>query len=114
MVLVDNKTAARPYPKNSVKKSDQLAIYNEFHPVEYCGYIVFHKKLKDNKIKWQFLIDKIEEEKKQQVFDEVDQALHDIKAEKFNRNRRSCNMYGKRCIFYNACFNNDYTGLIKR
>ncbi len=114
IVLLDNKTASRPYPKNSVLKSDQLAIYNEFYPVEYCGYVVLHKKLKNGKITWQLLVDKIPEEKKSQAFSDIEDTLQKIKEEKFYKNRKSCFAYGKKCGFYAACHQDDFTGLIKK
>jgi len=55
-VVLDLKTASRYYDKNSVKDSDQLALYiayfREFYPgMEKAGYIVLNKNIKKNRDK---------------------------------------------------------------
>lgn len=114
VVLIDNKTASKPYPKTSVKKSDQLTTYHEYFKTPYCGYIVLHKKLKENKVTWQFIVDTVDESRKDKIFEEIDEILGKIKDGDFRRNRKSCYLYGKRCPFFEACWNKDFSGLIKQ
>lgn len=64
VVVMDNKTSATKYEKDSVAKSDQLAIYQEIlnikeqdpadpwkHKIEACAYAVMSKKLNKKTIK---------------------------------------------------------------
>lgn len=50
-VLFDNKTATRPYEKDSVLKSPQLALYASMVGVEYAGFIVMNKQITKNRTK---------------------------------------------------------------
>ena len=56
-ILVDLKTAARPYSRNSVKESEQLALYfyylkNSTSPdMERAAYLVLNKQIKKNRKK---------------------------------------------------------------
>jgi hypothetical protein len=55
-VVLDLKTSGRYYDKNSVKDSDQLALYvayfREFYPgMEKAGYVVLNKNIKKNRQK---------------------------------------------------------------
>lgn len=114
VVLLDHKTAGKPYPKNSVVKSEQLAIYNEHYPVKYCGYAVFHKKLKDGKVTWQLLVDEIPEEMKAKAYEGVQTALTGLESGEFPKNPKSCWAYGKKCDYYSACYFGNYGNLLKK
>lgn len=56
-ILVDLKTAARYYDRNSVKESEQLALYyfylkqTKFPDMERAAYLVLGKTIKKNKVK---------------------------------------------------------------
>lgn len=51
-VLIDHKTSSVEYEPNSVKYSQQLALYKYFSPeIEWLGYIVFNKRISKNKTK---------------------------------------------------------------
>lgn len=56
-ILVDLKTAARPYDRNSVKESEQLALYylylkgTKFPEMERAAYLVLNKQIKKNRTK---------------------------------------------------------------
>jgi RecB family exonuclease len=50
-VLFDNKTATRPYEKDSVLKSPQLALYASMVGAEYAGFIVMNKQITKNRTK---------------------------------------------------------------
>ena len=113
-VLLDNKSASRPYAPTAVTESNQLAIYNEAFPVPFAGYVVMHKRLTDNKVTWQLLVDQISEEKKEITYQEIDEVLAAIKDKQFPQEKSSCYAYGKRCQYYNACHKNDYRGLKKQ
>jgi hypothetical protein len=118
-VLFDNKTSSdikKYYGKNSVKNSDQLALYTDYFPNHLSGYIAFSKKIssEDNKVNWTIVIDKISEEKTEEVFKEIEVSAQKIKDNIFQKNEKSCWSFGKRCSYYDACKKKDYSGLIKR
>lgn len=50
-VIFDNKTASRPYEKDSVLKSPQLALYASMVNAEYAGFIVMNKQITKNRKK---------------------------------------------------------------
>jgi hypothetical protein len=115
--IMDNKSASdvdKQYGKNSVKKSQQLAIYTEFEESKIAGYVALQKKPVDGKIKWNLVVDEIEDEQIEQAFNKVDKALNLIKNKEYPKNTKSCYAFGKLCPYFNACKKNDYTGLIKK
>ena len=50
-VIFDNKTASRPYERDSVLKSPQLALYASMVNAEYAGFIVMNKQITKNRVK---------------------------------------------------------------
>ncbi len=56
-ILVDLKTAARPYERGSVKESEQLGLYflylkgTKFPDMERAAYLVLSKQIKKNRVK---------------------------------------------------------------
>jgi hypothetical protein len=49
--VLDNKTSSRDYAWDSVRTSQQLALYSEIEDLEYAGYLVLYKNVKKNKKK---------------------------------------------------------------
>lgn len=98
--LLDNKTTSEAYSKNSVQTKDQLALYAAgFTDIEWFGYLTLNKK----NFKTQVILDKISEEKKNQVLDKFITTLDKIKNNEFEKNRKSCYAFGRRCEFYTHC-----------
>lgn len=98
--LLDNKTTSEPYPKDAVKKKDQLALYAAgFTDIEWFGYLTLNKK----NFKTQVILDKIDDEKKQEVLTKFVDTLHKIKDEQFEKNTKSCYAFGRRCEFWTHC-----------
>ncbi len=98
--LLDNKTTSEPYPKNSVQTKDQLALYAAgFSDIEWFGYLTLNKK----NFKTQIILDKIPEEKKEQVLEKFISTLDKIKDNQFDKNIKSCFSFGKKCSFYSHC-----------
>lgn len=98
--LLDNKTTGEPYPKNAVQVKDQLALYAAgFSDIEWFGYLTLNKK----NFKTQIIIDKIKEEKKQEVLTKFVDTLNKIKDGHFEKNKSNCFSFGKRCEFYSHC-----------
>jgi hypothetical protein len=98
--LLDNKTTSEPYPKNAVQTKDQLALYAVgFSDIEWFGYLTLNKK----NFKTQIILDKISEDKKQQVLEKFVNTLDKIKDNQFEKNIKSCYAFGRRCEFYTHC-----------
>lgn len=98
--LLDNKTTSEPYPKNSVRSKDQLALYaSGFNDIDWFGYLTLNKK----SFKTQILIDTIDQEKKNRVLESFVEVLDKIKNNCFDKNTKSCYAFGRRCEFYSHC-----------
>lgn len=111
-VIFDNKTASKPYKEDCIKSSQQLAIYNEhLDQYKYVGYIVLQKKLQDNKVQYQILVDEVPEELKAKVFDNMSEVVHNIKNEVFPKKVESCFSFGKKCDYYAYCHFGNKKGL---
>lgn len=117
-VLFDNKTTSdikKNYPKKTcVKKSRQLALYTDYYPDHYSGYIVLQKKLVDGKVIWDMIIDKIEEAQTSLVFEDIETKTQMIKDEKFEKNEKSCFSFGRKCEYWGLCKYGNSEGLRKR
>lgn len=117
IVIFDNKSSSdikKYYGPSSVKKSQQLAIYSEFEQSKLAGYIALQKKLVKGKVAWTMVVDEVPEEMKEQAFQKIDDALHMIKAGIFDRNEKSCFVFGKRCSYWDLCKKGDDSGLVKK
>ena len=98
--LLDNKTTSEAYSKNSVQVKDQLALYSAgFSDIEWFGYLTLNKK----NYKTQVILDKISEEKKSDVLSKFISTLDKIKNKIFEKNRKSCYSFGRRCEYYTHC-----------
>lgn len=98
--LLDNKTTSEPYAKTSVRKKDQLALYANGYPdINMFGFLTLNKK----NFSTQVILDTIPEEKKEEVLTKFVDTLEKIKDEQFDKNKKSCYAFGKRCPFYSHC-----------
>lgn len=117
VVVFDNKTTGdvkKSYPKTSVAKSQQLAIYTEFEETNLAGYIALQKKLKDGKVVWAMIIDGVPEAMTAQAFDKIDEALRGIKRGEFEKNLKACFSFGRLCEYKKYCQYGDDTGLVRK
>lgn len=114
IVLMDNKTASKKYPKKSVVDSQQLSLYLEQFPdIKLAGYCVLIKDpAREKGCKFQIIIDEIPEETTADAYERLDRALKGIQAEEFPVNLKNCFSFRKVCEFENLCKYNDPTGLI--
>ena len=118
VVLLDHKTASKPYPEDSAKTSRQLALYNEFYKCPYVGYIVFQKRLIDNKVKWDMIVDKMDDVVVSGAWEKVDETIQKIKGSIIEDNwpcDPGCKFkFGKPCPYLQLCSYGSTRGLIKR
>ncbi len=113
LAVMDNKSASKPYPKNCVSKSPQLAIYGEQLGRTYGGYVVLEKTLKDDAVAWKMHVDKIEESVVASVYEEMSEVVGQIKAGEFPKNEKACWAYGKFCDYGHLCKYGKMNGIIK-
>jgi hypothetical protein len=98
--LLDNKTTSEAYPKNAVQVKDQLALYSAgFSDIEWFGYLTLNKK----NFKTQVILDRISNEKKEEVLSKFVSTLDKIKNNIFEKNKKSCYSFGRRCEFWTHC-----------
>lgn len=117
IVTIDNKTTSnikRNYPMTSVSKSNQLSIYVEYENNNTAAYLILQKRIENGKIVWKLIVDEIPEVQIEKAFSNIDTVLNGIKREEFPKNEKNCFMYGKPCIFWNACKKNNFKDLIKK
>lgn len=85
-------------------------------PVKGCdGKMHEHSKVPN--VESQILVDNIDNDKKDLLFDKICGILSNIEKEEFPQNRDSCFQFGRKCIYYDYCRSNpvdpDITGLAK-
>lgn len=115
LIIMDNKTAGKLYDETSVRTSDQLATYSEFYDTNMAGYVVLHKEVKKNRsINWQIIIDFVDEKKKEEVFDNFSEGLYNIKNEVYEKDLGACFKWGRKCEYYDLCYNGNADKLRKR
>lgn len=118
-ILFDNKTTSVAYKEDSVRTSEQLAIYFETlkdkYKLDAAGYIVIAKKVNKKKkpaVNINVIIDQIDEETFHKTLEQYDTVLDKIKSGSFEQNHKSCvGKYGP-CPFLKYCHKGrDMTGL---
>lgn len=114
----DNKTSSQPYPEDSVKESGQLASYCEFKGNDKAAYVVVEKKLRKRNPRYrtQVIRDTIPEETFEKVFDNVGDVLYNVENGKFEKraDSKECFFFGRKCDYFNVCWKDDPTGLVKK
>lgn len=120
-VILDNKSAKDQsakfrYTTEDVNKRPQLPTYSEAAGVDKGAYAVVYKKLykKAPFIRTDFVYDDIKEETKDLLFEEIDDMLHEMREERYEKHTDTskCFKYGK-CEYYNLCHRNNSKGLVK-
>ncbi|PCI45924.1 MAG: hypothetical protein COB41_00610 [Proteobacteria bacterium] len=120
VIIFDNKTASQKYKEDSVKDSRQLGTYVE-NPlldfeVELAGYIVVPKKFRKQKlpkIPIQIIIDKVDSDVVEEIFEEYEDSLKGIKLGDFPCTRE-CTKTPWGCCYAKYCSSGgeDTTGLV--
>lgn len=118
LIIFDNKTSSIKYKEDSVLTSRQLATYAEAPDVpdhDYEGYIVIPKKIRKKKeplIPIQIIIDKVDHELVDSMFEEYGQTIQGIKLGNFPCTGCEKSIWG--CPYKKYCESggHDTTGLI--
>lgn len=113
--VMDNKTSSSAYTEQNILDSQQLVIYTENQQNYKCGFAVLEKKLrkKEPRTRSYLIFGEITAQQVEKAFSEIEYVLEDIKAEKFEKNEKSCFAFGKPCPFYELCHKGNAEGLIK-
>lgn len=98
-IVMDLKTSSNPnkyYMEDSATNSPQLTIYSHGKEIAEVGYIVLDKTIrkKEPRVRHKEVYGTITEEQVNKVFNDIDDALHKIRAEEFPKNEDSCNAFG--------------------
>ena len=106
-VVLDFKTssdAARHYAEGCVEESQQLAIYAQEEGLDDAAYLAGCKNIRkrEPRVRLHYVEGKITEEFLDEVFESIDDVLHEIREGKFPKNKDSCFEYG-RCQYYDYC-----------
>ncbi|HLD91277.1 MAG TPA: PD-(D/E)XK nuclease family protein [Patescibacteria group bacterium] len=112
-VILDHKTSSVKYSSNAILTKQQLALYSYSEGIETQGYIIGLKKIKKPKIgtnkgklqaEIQILVDKISEERQEEVIKEADSVLQKIKKQEFEKDySKGCLVFGKSCCYKPLC-----------
>jgi hypothetical protein len=113
--VMDNKTSSSAYTHQNILDSQQLVIYTENQKNYKCGFAVLEKKLrkKEPRVRSYLIFGEISDIQVEKAFSEIEYVLEDIKAEKFEKNEKSCFAFGKPCAYYDLCHKGDSKGLVK-
>ena len=104
--IVDNKTSSRPYKKDSVQTSEQLATYAYHEDTDKAAYVVVEKNLRKRSphVKITIIKDTIPEEQFDKTLDVYMDSLYNINEENFEPNYDSgCFQFGSKCPYYDYC-----------
>ena len=118
IILFDNKTSSVKYDKDSVKNSEQLAVYyhalKEEYKIDACGYIVIPKKVNKQKkpaVKIEVIIDQVSEETINNTLQKFHNNIESIKLGLFNKNPEGCKTIFGPCVYYSYCHEGKTDGL---
>lgn len=118
LIIFDNKTSSIKYKEDSVLTSRQLATYSEAPDVpehDYEGYIVIPKKIRKKKeplIPIKIIIDKVDHELVDSMFEEYGETIQGIKLGNFPCSGCEKSIWG--CPYKKYCESggHDTTGLV--
>lgn len=103
---IDNKLASKPYPKDAVEVSPQLATYTEHEESNFGAFIVTEKKLrkKNPRHRIQILRGQVQEETYEDTFDSYGEVINNIEDKNFEHNfEDQCFHFGSKCPYYDYC-----------
>ena len=104
--IVDNKSASKPYKEKDLTESKQLHLYSYDQDIPNIAYIVYEKDIRkrEPRVRINILKGQANEEFTENLLDEFENTLHNIKAEKFDPDYDSgCNFFRRRCEYWDIC-----------
>lgn len=116
--ICDHKTSSKPYAEESVSNSPQLHIYCEAESIPRGCFVVLEKSIrkKDPKVRTQIIKDEMYEDLKELTFSNIDATLEKIARREFHKHDspKKCFFFGKKCPYYEVCWQNDFSNVKKR
>jgi hypothetical protein len=111
--IADNKTSSRAYKEDSVRTSEQLAVYSEYEENSKCAFIVLEKKIRkrEPRVRYAIIKDDMVEGTINETFDKITITLDGINEEKFDKDYDECFQYGRKCEYYTHCRSGDMENL---
>lgn len=104
--ILDNKSTSAPYPKNSYKTKEQLALYSAAFPeYTHVGFLTINKK----DFKTQILVGEPDPKVIEQVNYNFRAAFENIAAREFGKNKKGCFSFGQPCPFKSHCFGSGFS-----
>jgi len=112
--VMDNKTSSQRYTQQDILDSQQLSIYTEYESNKQCGFAVLEKKIrkKEPRVRTELVFGEVSDAQVEKHFEAIDSVLTNVKNGVFEKNEKSCFLYGKPCPFYDACMKNDFSHLV--
>jgi hypothetical protein len=110
LLIFDNKTTSdinKYYGEKSVLNSDQLTIYTEMCQSDKAGFIAIDKST----LEYRIITDTISEARRDDVFSVLDKTLRQIKSSRFQKNLKSCFLFGRKCEYFEYCKHSDKSKL---
>jgi hypothetical protein len=99
--ILDNKSTSQPYPKNSYKTKEQVALYHAALPeYEYVGFLTLNKKT----FATQIIVGKVDTDVVAATLCKFADAFKQIAAKDFQKNKKGCFAFGQECPFKSHCF----------
>ena len=115
--------------KKTVEKTCKLCGHFTTKKVKLCDFDAdgercngeLEEEIKHS-VNWKIIKDNFLEEKKEEMFNDIENVLDGIKKEDYNENWNSCQtsngtpklMFGKKCIYHDYCRNGSMKNLIKK
>ncbi len=106
--LIDFKTSAMAYDKDKLLVNEQLYLYaHAANTVLGCDIkqIVYTVFVKDKQRRIQTIVHSLDQNKLQKMLENVENQCNLLSSiTVFPKNRNSCLMSGRKCEFYNKCY----------
>jgi CRISPR/Cas system-associated exonuclease Cas4 (RecB family) len=112
--VIDLKTASKAYKEDSVRTSDQLALYCEYKQMDKAAFIVIEKTLRKKapQVRIQIIKDTIPQRQIDDTFDKISKTIENIENRIFDKNKESCYAFGKQCDYYGLCHFGSHKNLV--
>jgi hypothetical protein len=107
--ILDNKSTSQPYPKNSFKTKEQVALYQAALPeYSYVGYLTINKKT----FATQIIVGEFDADVVCSTIQKFEKAFKKIAAKDFMKNKKGCFSFGMRCPFDSHCWGKGFDNSI--
>ncbi len=135
IVVMDNKTTSKfsYYPDDVLKYQPenpdaepppgQLFVYAFAKDLQFAGYVAMLKEIKGNKktkaapsVKFKFIIEPVNSDYQTVIINKFNLVNTKIKNKEFKKldDEKKCFFYGKKCPYYDKCWNNSMKGLVQK